>query len=404
MITRMLADPAALSKSLVDFTRDLVRVPSRAGIDSYAPVLDLIQKWLDSHGIPTERVRLPKGELIAVVANIGNSARGPTYLLNAPADTADFGDEAAWNCHPTAGLIQDGWLFGRGSADCKAGISIFCHIAAALRTSADPLNGSIALVFDTEEHSGTFLGIRRFFETHAKKCEIRAAMIGYPGQDRIIIGCRGFFRATIRVHGKSAHSGSSHSRGVNAITRAVRLVEMLQQTQLPTDTLDQFPLPPQITITQISGGHGFSGIPDLCSLNVDIRLTPTFAEEQARLVLVEAVGYLDRETVCPRATEIESLEGFGSYVLDPSSPVVSALQISALRVLGRSVSTAIAGPSSVGNYLASLGIPATSGFGVECRNLHAANECMAVDSILPAYQVYRAALEELLGTIHAPAS
>ena len=119
---------------------------------------------------------------------------------------------------------------------------------------------------------------------------------------------------------------------------------------------------------------------------------------------MEAVEYLDRETVCPRATEMESLGGFGAYVLDPGSPVVGALQVSALRVLGHSVSTAIAGPSSVGNYLASLGIPATSGFGVECRNLHAANECMAVDSILPAYQVYRAALEELLGTIHAPAS
>jgi len=388
----------------MDFARDLVRVPSRGGIDSYSPVLELIQKWLGLHGIAAEIIRLPDGKPIAVAASIGTPGRGPNYLLNAPADTADFGDESAWSCDPLAGVVHDGWLFGRGSADSKSGVSIFCHIAAALKTTADELRGSVTLVFDTEEHTGTFLGIRRFFESHAMSREIRAALIGYPGQDRIIIGCRGFHRATIRVHGQAAHSGSSRLRGVNAITRAVRLVEMLQQTELPATMSDRFPLPPQITVTQISGGHGFSGVPDLCTVNIDIRLTPAFEAPQAHKLLEEAAQRLDRETVFARATEIESFEGFGAYVLDPDSAVVEALQTSAQRVLGHSVPTAIAGPSSVGNYLASRGIPATSGFGVIGRNLHAADECMAVDSILPAFQVYWGALEELLGTIHAAAS
>lgn len=395
---------ASLSHSLVDFTKELVRVPSRSGIDSYAPVLGLIQRWLGSHGIRTEILCLPNGEQIALMANIGSPARGPTYLLNAPADTADFGDESAWSCDPLAGIVRDGWLFGRGSADCKAGVSIFCHIAAALKPAADQLRGSVTLIFDAEEHTGTFLGIRRFFESHAKNREIRAGFIGYPGQDRIIIGCRGFYRATIRVHGESAHSGSSRSRGVNAITRAMRLVETLQRTEFPARTSDQFPLPPQITVTQISGGNGFSGVPDLCAMNVDIRLTPSFGAAQARQLLAEAAQRLDFETVCARPTEIESFEGFEAYVLDPDSPVVSALRASAQRLLGHAVPSAIAGPSSTGNYLASLGIPATSGFGVACRNLHAADECMAIDSILPAYQVYWGALEELLGTIDAAAS
>jgi len=400
----MAVAPASLSSSLVDFTRDLVRIPSRGGIDSYAPVLGLIQKWLGLQGIATEMICLPNGEPIAVTASIGSSARGPTYLLNAPADTADFGDESAWSCDPRAGIVRDGWLFGRGSADSKAGVSIFCHIAAALKTFSDQLKGSITLVFDADEHTGTFLGIRRFFESNKKNSEISAALIGYPGQDRIIIGCRGFHRATIRVHGEAAHSGSSRSRGVNAITRAVQLVETLQRTELPASTSEQFPLPPQITITQISGGHGFSGVPDLCAMNVDIRLTPDFEAKQARKLLAEAAERLDRETVCNRATEIESFEGFEAYVLEPGSPVVSALQASAQRLLGRPVPTAIAGPSSIGNYLAYRGIPATSGFGVVCRNLHAADECMAVDSILPAYRIYLGALEELLGTIHVAAS
>jgi succinyl-diaminopimelate desuccinylase len=404
MITVMPVAPEGLSNSLLDFTRDLVRVPSRGGIDPYSPVLELIQRWLGLHGIPAEIICLPEGKKIAVVASVGTPGRGPNYLLNAPADTADFGDESAWSCDPLAAVVRDGWLFGRGCADSKAGVSMFCHIAAALKTKAEELNGSVTVVFDTEEHTGTFLGIRRFFESRAKNSEIRAAFIGYPGQDRIIIGCRGFHRATIRVHGQAAHSGSSRLHGINAITRAVRLVATFQQTELPAAISERFPLPPQLTITHISGGHGFSGVPDLCTVNIDIRLTPTFGATQAHKLLVEGVQRLDQETVRSRATEIETLEGFGAYVLDPDSALVRALQTSAQRVLGHPVPTAVAGPSSIGNYLASLGIPATSGFGVIGRNFHAADECMAVDSILPAYQVYWGAIQELLGTVYEATS
>jgi succinyl-diaminopimelate desuccinylase len=212
--------PALLSKSLVDFTRDLVRIPSRVGVDSYGPVLHLIQEWLKLHGISSDMVCLPGGEPIAVSADVGNAAKGPNYLLNAPADTPDFGDESAWTCDPSAGIVRDGWLFGRGAADSKAGVSIFCHLGAALKAADDQFKGSVTLVFDAEEHTGTFLGFRRFFELRARNQDIRAAFIGYPGQDRIIVGCRGFHRATIRVHGEAAHSGSSRVRGVNAITRS----------------------------------------------------------------------------------------------------------------------------------------------------------------------------------------
>jgi succinyl-diaminopimelate desuccinylase len=398
---RMPLRPTSISQSILDFTAELVRISSRGGIDPYEPVLSSIQNWLSSHDVRARTLNLPNGRSIAVVADVGQPGRGPRYLLNAPADTADFGDESDWSCNPLEAVIRDGWLYGRGCSDSKAGISIFCHIAVALNAIADRLKGSITLVFDTEEHTGTFLGIRRFFETDAQPSEIAAALIGYPGQDRIIVGCRGFYRAIIRVHGKAAHSGSSRSRGVNAISRAVTLVEKLQRLKLPTTQLATFPLPPQITITELIGGHGFSAVPDLCTMNVDVRLTPTFKMEQARDLLIDSARELDTEGTCPRQTEVEPLGGFDAYVLDASAPVVRALQMSAQRVLGHAIPTSVAGPSSIGNYLSSLDIPATSGFGVIYRNLHAADECIAVESIVPAYRSYYEALEYLLGVDHA---
>jgi succinyl-diaminopimelate desuccinylase len=53
-----------------------------------------------------------------------------TYCLDACLDTAPFGDLIAWDHPPTEPHIVDGWLQGRGAADCKIAVAIFSHLAA----------------------------------------------------------------------------------------------------------------------------------------------------------------------------------------------------------------------------------------------------------------------------------
>jgi succinyl-diaminopimelate desuccinylase len=64
--------------------------------------------------------------------------------------------------------------------------------------------------------------------------------------------------------------------------------------------------------------------------------------------------------------------------------------------LGAGVTLAVAGPSNIGNYLASLGVPALCGFGVQCEGIHAANERIELASIAPVYRAYEHALLTLL--------
>jgi succinyl-diaminopimelate desuccinylase len=56
----------------------------------------------------------------------------------------------------------------------------------------------------------------------------------------------------------------------------------------------------------------------------------------------------------------------------------------------------VTGPSNVGNLLAQHGIPATCGFGVAYRNIHAPDECIDLTTLVPTHRVYEAALQELL--------
>jgi succinyl-diaminopimelate desuccinylase len=85
-----------------------------------------------------------------------------------------------------------------------------------------------------------------------------------------------------------------------------------------------------------------------------------------------------------------------AYLLPGESPLPLALNRASKRILNRELPFAVTGPSNIGNLLAQRGIPATCGFGVAYRNIHAADECVDLASVTPTYRVYEAALQELL--------
>lgn len=99
---------------VVELTRELVRVPSRGGIDPCDPVLGMMAAWLGRHGLACRRLAGPGGSVVALTCEVSGGRPGPRYVLDACLDTAPFGDEAAWTCPPLSGEITGGWLHGRG--------------------------------------------------------------------------------------------------------------------------------------------------------------------------------------------------------------------------------------------------------------------------------------------------
>lgn len=378
---------------MIDLLGALVARPSRAEADSPEPVLQLISDWLRARAIPHTWLRDEAGLAIGLCGEIEGGRPGPAYLLDAPADTAPFGDLQAWRHPPDQATVEGGWMVGRGCADSKAGIAVFCHVVADLLPRAPQLAGKLCFVFDADEHTGRFAGIRRYMDARGGE-PLAGAMIGYPGNDRLVTGARGFLRARLLVHGISAHSGSSGNRGVNAIERTRVLLERLAAAPL-TAAGEGFPLPPKLTATAIRGGGSFSLVPDRCELELDLRLTPTFEDAAARMHLQAMVARMDADGAAP-ATRMEWLPGWPAYQIDPATPMVQALADAAGEAFGHAVPPAVVGPSNIGNFLATLGIPATAGLGVTYRNLHAPDECVLLESLHPTFLTYRNALLRLL--------
>lgn len=177
--------------SVLALTRDLVRIPTRGGIDTYDAAITHLRSWMDERDLHPKVLRDGTGAAVALTAGVHGQRPGPTWVLDACLDTAPFGDEAAWAHPPTSGTVQDGWLWGRGAADSKVAVAMFCHLAAHLRAEAESLRGDLVLLFDLDEHTGRFGGAKRYFAAQDTPTDIGGVMIGYPGMDKLVIGGRG---------------------------------------------------------------------------------------------------------------------------------------------------------------------------------------------------------------------
>ncbi|WP_189969652.1 M20 family metallopeptidase [Streptomyces violascens] len=380
--------------SVVELAQELIRRPSRAGIDEYGPVLGVLEDWLAVHGLPHRRLHDDAGSLVGLLVEISGGRPGPWWALDACVDTAPYGDETAWSFAPASGDVKDGWLLGRGSADSKLAAAMFCHIAADLAPRAAELRGGLAVLLDVDEHTGGFGGAHAFLVDEAAVTPA-GVMIGYPGLDEVVVGGRGLWRASLAVYAPSGHSGSSRTV-VGAISRAARLVGLLDAAELPgIDGESGFPLPPKLSVTSFHGGQGFSVTPDRCDLNVDVRTTPSFEAHDAETLVRKAVAELDAELPAPKPTEVTLVATWPPFHLTEEEQPASAL-LSAAAKAGLAVKAKTAGPSNIGNLLAGEGIPATAGFGVPYEGLHGIDERAHLFELRAVYTVYLRAVLALM--------
>jgi succinyl-diaminopimelate desuccinylase len=380
--------------AVVKLARELVRIPSRGGIDPYDPVLDCVSSWLKERGLSCRRLRGQDGTTVALACEVEGVSPRPRYVLDACLDTASFGDESSWTYPPTSGEIADGWMHGRGTADSKVGAAIFVHIVARLHAQISRLHGNVVLLLDVDEHTGSFGGAKAFFEGATSLVSADGVMIGYPGLDHVVTGGRGILRASLHVRGVASHSGGSKVTP-NAIAKAAVLVSELHAAKLPRSAGPEFPLPARLTVTAISGGEGYSMVADSCTLNVDVRITPVFDEQAAVSVIESAARAIDQAWPGTSETTMRVTSHWPAFALPEDCALRSAL-LDAASDVGLNVAPKIAGPSSIGNYLAGLGIPATAGFGVDYIGLHGTDERIRIDSIPLVQAVYHKALLTLL--------
>lgn len=398
----MRSSPPTPTEGIAALAQALVRTPSQASVDPLDGVLEVLSDWFAGVRLPIRELRSGDGRTVGLTASVEGLHPGPMLCLDACLDTAPVGDLDSWTCDPFGGEIRDHRLYGRGAADSKTAVALFAHLAVEIAGAGMPA-GTLQLLLDGDEHSGGFAGVKTFVERLGMRPDFVA--IGYPGNTKLVIGARGFYRAVVVVRGAEGHSGSLRAEtGQNAVAKAARLVEILRFSEMPAEPDPEFAAGPRVTVTAIRGGDGFSQIPGRCEVSIDVRLTPHCGADWARALIRSALDRLDEELPTAYPTLAREAESWPAYRLDPALPAVAALQRAAEESLGRPLPTAVAGPSNIGNYFACHGIPATCGFGVTYGGLHGADEWADLTTIDPVYRAYRRAVAEWASGLTSPAA
>ncbi|MDP3769969.1 MAG: M20/M25/M40 family metallo-hydrolase [bacterium] len=369
-------------KEIIEFTRQLVATPSQNFIDSESGVASLVFDKLKSFGLIPEVIG-PK-EHPSVICHIKKENSSKTIWLESCLDTVPTGDAAKWEHLPFEAKIIGDKMYGRGTADSKVAIALFCYLAKELAEDKN-FNASIFLGFDADEQTGNFTGVREVIK-HAPKADV--CVLGYQGINEISIGARGWLRIKITTLGKSAHTGSRTGKGINAIHAMGKVINAITSLDLSQKTEPFFEFGSALNVSQINGGVAVNIVPDKCEANLDIRLLPSQTKENILKMIREKLDELNIQY------QLKELQHEQAYLTGPKNSFVLLLQKTASEVLGKEIPLVASGQGSAGNVVSKLGIPIINAFGVESDNVHAPNEWINVKTIPQIFEIYKKSLLE----------
>ncbi len=145
----------AVPSARADLER-LIRIPSVSADPAAAAQVqasaDEVAGLLSQAGLPDVEVLTVDGGQPAVLGRRPAPPGAPTVLLYAHHDVQPTGDPEGWDSDPFRPAERDGRLYGRGSADDKAGIAV--HLAA-LRAHGGQLPVGVTVLVEGEEEIGS---------------------------------------------------------------------------------------------------------------------------------------------------------------------------------------------------------------------------------------------------------
>src|SRR5689334_19738650 len=303
---------------LVPLLQRLVAIDSTSS-RSNLPVLDLLEELVRPLGFETRRILwddhgVAKGDL---VCRRGPDAEGGLALVG-HTDCVPF--DPAWP-EALAGVVRDGKVFGRGTADTKGFVATAVTVAARTRAMEEPLH----LLFTADEEVGCWGAKELEREARVRP---RHAIVGEPTELVPIRAHKGYAAVDVTVTGVEGHSAFPDV-GASAIHAAGRLlgeIERLQE-ELKRDA-DPLFAPPWTTfnVGLIRGGKARNILAGECVFSLEWRPIPGQDPELALRLFDGAAARVAQATGGKVAVARTPMRLDGAVVTAPDAAVVRFLE------------------------------------------------------------------------------
>lgn len=206
-----------------------------------------------------------------LICNYSDDIPGKTIVFNGHIDTMPPGDISRWKYDPYSGTIEDGKMYGLGTADMKSGLMASMLAVKLIKDSGLKVPGNVKILSVADEEGGGNGSINAAMnDINGDYC-----VVCEPSEQNIIVAHMGFVFFEVEVKGISLHCGSKWE-GINAIEKAMLLLQDIKELEHNWLMKYKHPLlpPPTINLGVINGGVAGSTVPNKCVFNLCVHFLP----------------------------------------------------------------------------------------------------------------------------------
>lgn len=317
---------------------------------------------------------------------------GRSALFNGHLDVVGIEPADPWNTESFAAVEKDGWIYGRGTGDMKAGVAAMTYAVHAVDRAGFGLKAPVTIEGVVEEEcsgNGTLACLDAGYDADAVLIPEALGPTILTHQVGVM-----WFKVTVKGTASFLQDGSV---GTNAINKCFALIVALQQ------------LEEELNSENVPGAY--QGMNQPLKLNVGIikggdwpSTVPAKTEFHCRLSFFPGVKYVD---ICRRV--IRTLEeaskkdawlaenppetefyGFRSegHSISQDLPAIKTLRDCHMVFTGREAEECIATCTTDLRAFYHFGKGQATCYGPVAKNIHAPNECVNIESVLQVAKVY----------------
>lgn len=390
----------------IELTRQLIRIPSFLWRES--AIGRWLADWMRERGYEVELQEVPLRDGNATHQAIGvlpGDGGGPSLMLCGHTDTSDWQGDVfrrdQWRYDPFGGELVDGFIYGLGALNMKAGLASMLIAGEAIRRSGKRLKGDLILACVVAETGGG-IGALHLIESG---CRPDNCIVTEAGNLDVGLISVGYAQGKIRVLGEFKHRVPY----VNPIEKVAKVIKAFSPSYVQIPRVEDggwlryqpHPLLPGYPSMAIRDIEHYQ---DATTVTFDLRIVPGMTEDsvradmRARLEAIKAEDpEFDYELLIPQSDQQPNMPAREATALD--EPLVTELIAAHRQVTG--AETRVGAGHRIG---ATADTCHFKGVGIECVEYGPGfipvwpmvDECVSVDQIVAATKTLALTAEALL--------
>ncbi len=316
----------------------------------------------------------------------------PLMVFAGHTDVVPVGDETEWTHPPFQPTVENGYLYGRGTADMKGSLAAMLIATKAFLKAYPNHEGSIGFLITGDEEGPAIEGTVKVIE-YLKQHSIQMdyCIVGEPSSasrlgDTLKVGRRGSLNGKLKIHGIQGHVAYPE-KADNPIHKSLGVLKTL--CEINWDQGSEF-FPP--TSFQISNIHSGTGVTNVIPASIEVLINWRFSNLiTADEIKTQVQGLLEENNI---KYDIEWVLS-GSPFLTQSQKLISVCSGVIESFCGIKPELSTSGGTSDARFIAPTGCEVVE-LGPCNQTIHQVNECIAIQELEDLVKIYEGILQQLL--------